>query len=230
MRLPLLRSSGGGGSEALVKHARYNPLSLLQHREMSEESKQKVPSTSRVTLPVELKRARMKAGMSHSELHRVTRLSRTVLIGYEAGRTMPGGPELELLCNALRVTPNKLLYGTEEPFRANEALARLGLDSEAVGFGHLMVVFQMLSAEERHALLSLMHSIIEARHGREKFTEMVAVMKELDQFIPVIFERIGFSPDRAFTPEVAAQLEAEAKRRFGRFEQKPAQKSSRKKR
>src|SRR5689334_17943064 len=67
-------------------------------------------------IAAEIKRARTRAGKSHSELHRETGISRTVLIGYESGRTRPGAREIRLICDALNTTPNRLLYGMEEPF------------------------------------------------------------------------------------------------------------------
>jgi transcriptional regulator with XRE-family HTH domain len=46
-------------------------------------------------------------------------ISRTVLVGYESGKTKPGARELRLLSETLHVTPNWLLYGTEKPLSAS---------------------------------------------------------------------------------------------------------------
>lgn len=65
--------------------------------------------------------------MTVKQLHEQTGISRAVLFGYEAGRTRPGARELRLLCEALKVTPNRLLFGSEEPFSGprQEPAARL---------------------------------------------------------------------------------------------------------
>jgi transcriptional regulator with XRE-family HTH domain len=178
------------------------------------------------TLPgiaVELARARLNAGLSHSELHRLTGISRTALIGYEVGRTNPGEREIRKLCDVLRVTPNQLLYGTEQPFEPDEALKRLGLTPEALSFAHLMIMYNMLAAEDRRAIITLMYSILEARHGRKKMAQAADMMKELDGFLSLAMQKIGISQEgleKAIAPH-AAELEAEAMKRLGRFRGEP---------
>jgi hypothetical protein len=123
----------------------------------------------------------------------------------------------------LRVTPNQLLYGTEQPFQPDESLKRLGLNTEALTFAHLMVMYNMLASEDRRAIITLMHSILEARHGRGKMSQAAEIMKELEGFIPVALEKIGFSQEgleKMFGPH-SAELEAEAARRFSRFREPP---------
>src|ERR1051325_9148489 len=178
------------------------------------------------TLPaiaVELSRARSKAGLSHSELHRITGISRTVLIGYETGRTNPGEREIKKLCDALRVTPNQLLYGTEQPFQPDDALKRLGLNPETLGFAHLVIMYNMLAGDDKRAIVTLMYSILEARHGRKKMAQAAEMMKELEGFVSVAMGKMGVSHEffeKAIAPHVA-ELEAEAKKRFSRFQQPP---------
>lgn len=67
--------------------------------------------------------ARNGLGWSQHALHTRTKLadaegkgiSRAVLSLYETGTNKPGSRELRLLCEALKVTPNWVLYGTETP-------------------------------------------------------------------------------------------------------------------
>src|ERR1051325_3379840 len=136
-------------------------------------------------IAVELSRARSNAGLSHSELHRITGISRTVLIGYETGRTNPGEREIKKLCAALRVTPNQLLYGSEQPFQPDEALKRLGLNAETLSFAHLVIMYNMLASDDKRAIVTLMYSILEARHGRKKIAQAAEMMKELEGFVSV---------------------------------------------
>lgn len=194
---------------------------------MKDKRSASVP-TSIPRIAVELQRARSNAGLSHSELHRVTGISRTVLIGYEAGRTNPGERELRRLCDALRVTPNQLLYGTDQPFQPDDALNRMGLTSEALSVGHFIVMHNMLTADDRRAIFTLMYSILEARHGRKKMAQTTEIMKEFECYLGSVASKLGFSQEsleKAFAPH-AAELEAEAKRRFGRFEQAPRKRRS----
>jgi transcriptional regulator with XRE-family HTH domain len=85
-------------------------------------------------------------------------ISRTALIGYEAGTSRPGTRELRILCTTLAVSPNRLLFGTEAPLQtAHVALEGLG---EAAGRGlrqaiELAFVLAALRGHERDALMSL---------------------------------------------------------------------------
>lgn len=120
-------------------------------------------------IAAELAFARSKTGISHSELHRITGISRTVLIGYENGRTKPGAKEIRLLCDALKVSPNRLIYGSDEPqFNDEFSLFCDNINSDdhksAVMLGTLLL---MLSKEERSALLTLARSILVERHGKQ---------------------------------------------------------------
>lgn len=120
-------------------------------------------------IAAELASARAKAGLSHSELNRITGISRTVLIGYEAGRTKPGAKELRLLCDALKVSPNRLIYGSDEPQFKNGLGLFYDIDSDTdrTAAMKLAMLMLMLSKEERSALLTLARSILVARHGKQ---------------------------------------------------------------
>jgi transcriptional regulator with XRE-family HTH domain len=62
-----------------------------------------------------IKAAREGLGFSQIDMHNKTGLSRTVLINYEAGRHKPSAREIKLICDALQISPNFLIYGTEPP-------------------------------------------------------------------------------------------------------------------
>ena len=89
-------------------------------------------------------------------------ISRTALIGYEAGTSRPGTRELRILCATLVVSPNQLLFGSEAPLQtAHVALEGL---SESSGRGlrqavELAFVLVSLKGHEREALMSLALSL-----------------------------------------------------------------------
>lgn len=136
---------------------------------MADKKKQvETPAPQLGDVAAELARARAKAGLSHSDLHRITGISRSVLFGYENGRTKPGAREIRLLCDALKVSPNRLIYGSDDPQFKDEFSLFYDIDSDtdraaAIKLATLMI---MLSKEERLALLTLASSILEARHGK----------------------------------------------------------------
>ena len=121
----------------------------------------------------ELVHARNRAALSVSELHRQTGISRSVIQAYERGAYKPGAGELTRLCKALHVSPNRILFGTEEPFKAKTALHDvLRLSDEELRTPLLAVMLQMLTLDERNAVVTLIHSILEARH-KDKLREAV---------------------------------------------------------
>lgn len=104
------------------------------------------------TLPGELIAAREMLGLTISDLHDRTKISRAVLLGYEKGRTRPGARELKLLCSALRITPNKLLFGDEEPFQNDPAYETIRA-FEDIDRPHKMgKLFAVLTRVEQDAL------------------------------------------------------------------------------
>jgi transcriptional regulator with XRE-family HTH domain len=161
------------------------------------------------TLPAELVKARTKAGFTISDLHEKTKISRAVLLGYEKGRTRPGAREIRLLCEALQITPNKLIYGTEDPFEKNPLHEALGVDSDVTRLMKMLGLFQMLPRSEQDALLQLAAAIVSSRHGE-------AALKDLGAAFEVAGERMGdqvmeFADnlDKSMTEEDKAAMEKE---------------------
>lgn len=58
-----------------------------------------------------VREARKRAGLSQAELANAVDLERTAITQIESGRALPSLPRLIALCNALKVTPNDLLWG-----------------------------------------------------------------------------------------------------------------------
>lgn len=89
-------------------------------------------------------------------------ISRTALIGYEAGTSRPGARELRILCQTLAVSANKLLFGTDLPVRtAHPALETIAQKNTAdlrtaIELGFVMA---SLKGHERDALMSLVLSL-----------------------------------------------------------------------
>jgi hypothetical protein len=152
-----------------------------------------------------------------------------VLIGYEAGRTKPGEREIRLLCDALKVTPNKLIYGREEPFQSDETLARLGINAEEIQMGHVIVLFNMLNGEERRALLTIIYAILEARKGRKEMQQATEAMKVFGEFLPEVMTQLGAHIEN-IAPDALAKLESHAKEKFARFAEKEPSPTKRKRR
>ncbi|MEK8087004.1 helix-turn-helix transcriptional regulator [Aquabacterium sp. A3] len=94
-------------------------------------------------------------------------ISRAVVSLYEAGTNRPSPRELRLLCEALRVTPNFLIYGDEQPFHPLNDEKRTGgrARSDAEGYAWMAYVFGTL---HHNHFASLMAIALDLQRGWNK--------------------------------------------------------------
>ena len=165
----------------------------------------------------ELISARTERGFSQAHLAEISGVSRSAIKAYESGRNMPGSRELRALCLALKVTPNRLLFGTEAPtFEEGgaarlEAFIRTDPEGRVVLRMRLAFLAELLTGDEAAALHLLVQSIATARHGPEKVrqalfgADMLAGMGRvaMNKSVESAKEGVGVDP-QAF----AADLEA----------------------
>lgn len=129
------------------------------------------PSSEVDAIAFQLQRSRIERGLSIVELSKQTGISKTVLHGYERGRTKPGAREIRLLCAALQVSPNRLILGNDSfetstpsftsfyrKVRARPALANLYLTMM------LPAVSAILDEEEVQSVLNLVMALTKARN------------------------------------------------------------------
>lgn len=133
---------------------------------MSKPDQQHSPEN--LAFAAELVKARGDLGLTQSQLSADSGVSLSAIKGYETGRNMPGGRELRDLCRVLRVTPNKLLYGVENPFpplHADDPARVEGDKGKKVHRNRISFLANMLTFDESYAVYSLIHSIAVARFG-----------------------------------------------------------------
>jgi transcriptional regulator with XRE-family HTH domain len=150
------------------------------------------PSSIEDGIGIRLKAARETKSMSQIDLHNRTGLSRTVLINYEAGRHKPGTREIRLLCDALEVSPNHLIYGTEEPHIRTAGLADTILNMGQAAVMPVVFIAPMLGAmlgkDDTRLVLSLIESLLKAKSPEDYAAIMiiVGVFKEISDSHPEI--------------------------------------------
>lgn len=146
-------------------------------------------------LGVRLRDARVTAKLTQGELAERTKLadkegvgiSRNVISFLESGRTQPGPKEIRLLCEVLRISPNRMIYGEDEPF---EELARVRYAGGAgvENFAYVAYCFSRMHHNHREALYKIMLDLLrpwnkdfdEELH-REAFKKFIAMAKELEE-------------------------------------------------
>lgn len=159
----------------------------------------KTPSTSAATdvdqtdaLPAELKNAREAKGLSFSDVHRVTGISRTTLHDYESGRSKPGAREIVKLCDALEISPNRLLLGSETTYVGTGGvllsivgMARKEPGKAAVLSGFLVplltAVLSKIGNESLVAIATITDETLRARDP-ETFKNLATLVAEFAQF------------------------------------------------
>jgi len=118
-------------------------------------------------ISTEITVARGKLGISQSELASRTGISRNAIMGYESGRNKPGAREIRLICEVLRITPNKLLFGHEAPFDYSEeesiTVPKEIFSDERLLSAFAGLKFSLLLREEQMALLTLVDNLLKAR-------------------------------------------------------------------
>lgn len=142
-----------------------------------------------ISFASELIKARAELGLTQSQLATESSLSVSAIKAYEAGRNMPGARELRELCQALQVSPNKLLFGRELPFEARSvmnAIVDTESEDDAVARGRATELLFLLASDERQAILTLAHSLAIARLGEEEVSKrligadaFLGVMREI---------------------------------------------------
>jgi len=131
-----------------------------------------------------LKAARESKGLSQTELHKLTGLSRMVISKYESGQNKPGTRELRVLCDALHVSPSHLIYGTENPHKQPDSIAETLLSMGQAAIMPAAMVVPMIGAilgqDDTRAILNLAESLLKAKNPEDHamITEMLNVFKE----------------------------------------------------
>jgi transcriptional regulator with XRE-family HTH domain len=109
-------------------------------------------------------------------------ISRTVLVGYESGKTKPGAREIRLLAEVLRVTPNWLLYGAEKPFHATlPSMEYLQGDDEFEKALRLSLALFLLKPHERELIGSLMLSLAGRELGDIRLSGLMMLARTLSK-------------------------------------------------
>jgi transcriptional regulator with XRE-family HTH domain len=145
------------------------------------------PLPGAFTFGAALIKAREVKGFTQRQLADASGVSLSAIKAYESGRNLPGARELREICQAVEVSPNRMLFGVEQPFSDRTTLDVLLQATSTPLDEHLLplrlgTLAALLAPEERDSLLTLATSLAVARHGDEavraalRQTDGVAVM------------------------------------------------------
>lgn len=164
-------------------------------------------------LAVELVRARKDAGWTQNELHQRTGISRDAIKGYESGRNMPGSRELRVLCEALGVSANRVLWGRDDFQGAAGPVKGIFADpamEQATLALRMFILMGLLTKQEQEAIFTLIEPIIVGRKGgREEVRKAFAAAGVLGHELQGEVEKIAETIMKdAMTEERVAELNA----------------------
>lgn len=142
-----------------------------------------------------LRDARADARLTQGELAERTKLAdkagigltRNVISFIESGRTQPGPKEIRLLCEALRISPNHLIYGDEDPFDNRMDLVRHG-GTSVENFAYIAYCVSKLHHDQSTLMFAMMRELLRARNTdfdaelhREAFPAFIKMARELEE-------------------------------------------------
>ena len=156
----------------------------------------------------ELIKARQEKSYTQSQLAAQSGVSLSAIKAYESGRNMPGARELKQLCEALQVSANKLLFGTELPFSTRswlDLITDATIEEDSVQRSRTGWLLHLLSSDERRAIFTLMQSIAISRHGEHIVREH---MMSSDMQMAMM---IGMAEDAKLEQENGRGMSEEAK-------------------
>lgn len=101
-------------------------------------------------------------------------VSRTGLVGYEAGTTKPGAREIRILSETLLVTPNWLIFGADNPAHESaQASMEAVRKADLVAAIRLALAISVLKTHERSAFQSLVLSMAGRELGDLKLSALL---------------------------------------------------------
>lgn len=152
-----------------------------------------------------IKSVREARKLSLTDMHNKTGLSRTVLTNYEAGRHKPGSREIKLICDALQISPNYLIYGSEEPHKIEDGLAGRLLSMGEEAFMPLMILVPMianiLDHEEKRTLLKLVEALIKAK-SQDVYNDIMSILNAVPKRNEIDFSKTPDPNELQKNPEI----------------------------
>lgn len=160
------------------------------------------PSPEKFAIASEIIKGRELLGLTQAQLAAQSGVSLSAIKGYETGRNFPGARELRQLCQVLRLSPNRLIFGSENPFPertwTDQSVPRTktSVPTARRRIGHLL---QLLSSGECQSVYDIVYALGVARHGIEKVYPLclagdvetgVDSFVDTRKFVPNLFARL----------------------------------------
>ncbi|MGC2457432.1 MAG: helix-turn-helix transcriptional regulator [Gallionellaceae bacterium] len=133
-----------------------------------------------------IKAARASMELTQVGLAKKASLSRSAVVHYEQGNAVPGGVELVKLAEALHLTPNYLLSGSDDYFASQTIDHALASDDMEVMVARNSICLMVLDREVRESISALLMTLVKAKLPKRKYKELIEGFGFVDKVIPQI--------------------------------------------
>lgn len=143
---------------------------------------------------------RLAKGLNHDGLSKLTKLfdvqmkngiSRTTIRGYEVGLYKPGTREIRLLCEALEVSPNWLIFGgVDEADVAVDSHKTIAspATNELQKFIVALFLLHNIEAADRDVVYNVLHSLARLKMGENEYRAGILPISELGGILMDAFD------------------------------------------
>jgi len=129
-----------------------------------------------------LKREREARELSQAALAKRADISRSAIAHYETGKVIPGGPELIKLADALEITPNFILSGSDEYFPSKEPEHALDVDDMTLIL-QMTLCFNQLDREIRKKFSALLVTLVKEGMTDSEYQEFTETLNAFDPMV-----------------------------------------------
>ncbi len=158
-----------------------------------------------------IKQARTSLELTQVALAKKASLSRSVLVHYEQGNAVPGGVELIKLAQALNLSPNYLLSGSDNFFESPSIEHALASDNRQMVISTTAICLMALDREVRESISAMVMALVKAKLNKRAYQELIETIGAIGQFIPQMTPGIEEMANEVAAKHEGAKAQAKAK-------------------
>ncbi|MGC2457968.1 MAG: helix-turn-helix domain-containing protein [Gallionellaceae bacterium] len=120
-----------------------------------------------------IKKARAALELTQVGLAKKASLSRSAVVHYEQGNAVPGGVELVKLADALHLSPNYLLSGSDNYFESESIDHALANDNPDIVISRAAICLSRLDREVQESVSALLMILVKAKLSKRDYQELI---------------------------------------------------------
>lgn len=153
-----------------------------------------------------IKQARTAFELTQVGLAKKASMSRSAVVHYEQGNAVPGGVELVKLAQALHLSPNYLLSGSDNFFESQSIDHALASDDMALMISRTAICIMTLDREVRESISKLLMDLVKAKLNKRDYQKFTNAISLVSQSIPLMIPGIENIADKLVLPPKGASI------------------------